>query len=186
MQPCAQSHALRINRDHCLFAWHLSVLKTNVSTCRLPSLVTDACTYIHLINCVNTGYMFKSAVYRLDLRNSLSGGEMSYPLFAPFVSVICISQLHMELQQPTFTLWQFPTGDALSALADSQEAAPAMAVGAEEAVFAAGTQKLRVEGQVLRWHLANDSAESIPALDYIHMLERENSELKRQVLTDRP
>lgn len=91
-----------------------------------------------------TGYMFKSAQYRLDLRNSLSGG------------------------------------DAMSALADIQEAAPPAAIGAEDCAFAPGTQKLRVEGEVLRWHLASDSAETISALDYIHMLERENEQLKRQ------
>lgn len=56
-----------------------------------------------------------------------------------------------------------------------------MAVGAEEVLFAPGTQKLRVEGEVLRWHLASDSAETISALDYIHMLELENDALKRQV-----
>lgn len=100
--------------------------------------------------CACTGYMFRSAMYRLELRNSLS------------------------------------VGDTAGSLADIQEAAPPAAIGAEEAVFAPGTQKLRVEGEVLRWHLASDSAETIPALDYIHMLERENDALKRQVRNRAP
>ena len=51
----------------------------------------------------------------------------------------------------------------------------------ESDAYAPGTQKLRVEGEVLRWHLGDDAADRIPASVYIEMLEREVALLRRQV-----
>ena len=72
-------------------------------------------------------------------------------------------------------------GDVKGSLGDAQNSAASVSLDTEPAPFAPGTQKRKIEGDVLRWHLASDSAESIPALEYIHMLERENAELKKQV-----
>ena len=51
----------------------------------------------------------------------------------------------------------------------------------ESDAYAPGTQKLNIEGEVLRWHVHNDTAERVPAAAYIEMLEREVAVLKRQV-----
>ena len=50
-------------------------------------------------------------------------------------------------------------------------------------MYAPGTQKLNVEGEVLRWHVNNDTAERVPAASYIDMLEKEVAVLRRQVRT---
>ena len=40
--------------------------------------------------------------------------------------------------------------------------------GEEEALYAPGTQKTRVSGEVVRWHLVH-GAEAVPAADYIQV-----------------
>ena len=67
-----------------------------------------------------------------------------------------------------------PFGTALAEAAVSQAAQ-------ESDQYAPGTQKLNVEGEVLRWHVHNDTAERVPAAAYIDMLEREVAVLRRQV-----
>lgn len=46
--------------------------------------------------------------------------------------------------------------------------------------FAVGSQKTKVEGEVLRWHNEH-GAISMPAADYITMLENEVAALRKQV-----
>lgn len=50
--------------------------------------------------------------------------------------------------------------------------------------YAEGSQKLEVNGNVLRWHHEN-GAESIPALQYIEHLEEELGRLKRQLTEEK-
>lgn len=50
----------------------------------------------------------------------------------------------------------------------------------EAPAYAPGTQKVAVEGQVLRWHHENGK-EVVPALAYIEQLERELAELRQQM-----
>ncbi len=50
----------------------------------------------------------------------------------------------------------------------------------DDPAYAPGTQKVRVEGEVLRWHHEHGK-EAIPALAYIEQLEAEITELRQQV-----
>ena len=74
-----------------------------------------------------------------------------------------------------------PAGDTVGSITSVQRAAAPIEAEGEVSSFAPGVQKRQIQGDVLRWHIATDRAESIPALEYIHMLERENEVLKKQV-----
>lgn len=50
--------------------------------------------------------------------------------------------------------------------------------------LAAGTQKLRIEGEVLRWH-HEDGVQQVPALEYIEQLEAELASLQLQLAAQR-
>lgn len=69
---------------------------------------------------------------------------------------------------------------ALAAAAAAAPAAAASGGSLDDPAYAPGTQKVRVEGEVLRWHHEHGK-EAIPALAYIEQLEAEIAELRQQV-----
>ena len=89
-----------------------------------------------------TGYMFRNAQVRLELRQSLLGSG----------SVI-------------------ENNNRISNSSDS--------VGS---VYAPGTQKTNVDGEVLRWNLQDEAVESIDAKEYIASLENEVVKLRKEMM----
>jgi len=53
-------------------------------------------------------------------------------------------------------------------------------IGEDAGVFAAGTQKVGIQGDVLRWHFEH-GVQQIPASEYIDQLEQEVAALRRQI-----
>jgi hypothetical protein len=99
-----------------------------------------------------TGYMFSNAWHRLELAQSLGvlGG-----------------------------------GGAAARAAEPQQLVGSLSGSVDDAYapaskLAAGSQKLRVQGEVLRWHV-DDGVQNIPALDYIEQLEAELEALRAQL-----
>lgn len=76
-----------------------------------------------------------------------------------------------------------PDGAVVAAAA--APAAAASSASLDDPAYAPGTQKVRVEGEVLRWHHEHGK-EAIPALAYIEQLEAEIAELRQQVRSRRP
>lgn len=102
-----------------------------------------------------TGYMFRNAWYRQELAMALAAAEGGGAEGGAQAQLVGAGSLD-------------------SADDDGGRAAPPPA----PAAYAPGSQKLRVEGEVLRWHHDN-GAERIPALAYIEGLEAELEELRR-------
>lgn len=94
-----------------------------------------------------TGYMYRNALYRMELRSTLA---------TPFL----------------------PSGEP----AESQPEPAAQSQ--TDLLYAPGTQKTHVSGEVLRWH-HETGAEAIPAAQYIENLEREIVVLKQQAARNR-
>ncbi|EFN52979.1 hypothetical protein CHLNCDRAFT_137390 [Chlorella variabilis] len=106
-----------------------------------------------------SGYMFANAWTRLSLTRSMA--EQPAGLLEPELAV---------------------SGGGTS-LAGAVAAAGGSLDGLEEAAgpaYAPGSQKVRVEGEVLRWHHENGK-EVVPALQYIEQLEAELAELRQQM-----
>lgn len=99
-----------------------------------------------------TGYMFSNAYSRLELTHSL-GGLLNGAAVRPAEQLV---------------------GSASGSLDDAYIPAP------PSSRLAAGSQKLRIEGEVLRWHL-DDGVQALPALDYIEQLEQELEALRQKL-----
>jgi hypothetical protein len=120
-----------------------------------------------------TGYMFCNGWYRLQLAQSMgsltsgntsSSGTSSGTALVSTASFGSIDD-EVSLNTTTTTLDQVPatTPGPLS-----------------NSLLAAGSQKLRVEGEVLKWH-HEDGVQQVPALQYIEQLEEELQVLQRQL-----
>jgi hypothetical protein len=102
-----------------------------------------------------TGFMFCNAYYRMELAKSLN-------VLSPAVA-----------DSP---------GALVGSLSGSLDDDYAAEVGgpAGTSGLATGSQKLKIEGEVLRWH-HEDGVQSLSALDYIHQLEDEVTGLRREL-----
>ncbi|PSC73550.1 seed maturation [Micractinium conductrix] len=112
-----------------------------------------------------SGYMFANAWTRLSLTQSLTGGEPVRALIEPELA----------------SLYGTAVDGGGEPVAVPAAAAAAVGSGSlDDAAYAPGTQKVRVEGEVLRWHHENGK-EVVPALMYIEQLERELADLRQQI-----
>lgn len=100
-----------------------------------------------------TGYMFCNAWYRMQLSAKMIGDQYQTP-------------------QSSST--------ALVGLASASGGSMDELIEEEDYGLAAGSQKLRIQGQVLKWH-HEDGVQEIPALEYIEQLEAELAGLKAEL-----
>ena len=70
--------------------------------------------------------------------------------------------------------------EAIEAAAGTGFATGGFALGGDSSMYAPGTQKSRVSGEVLRWH-HETGTEAISAVQYMESLEREVALLRQQV-----
>ncbi|KAK9842315.1 hypothetical protein WJX81_006243 [Elliptochloris bilobata] len=92
--------------------------------------------------------------------------------------LLCNAQHRMDLARqlgPAGEEGREPRGLALQTASFDSE---------EEVLYAPGTQKTRVSGDVVRWHVVN-GAEAVPAADYIQSLEDEIRVLRQQAAARR-
>jgi len=99
-----------------------------------------------------TGYMFRNAQYRLELRGSFGG-----------------------VQFPN------GSGAAIDMVQDSQLGPAGYAHGIlDQTTYAPGVQKSKVQGEVLMWHKEN-GLETMEAVQYMQLLEDEVARLRQQL-----
>jgi Protein of unknown function (DUF760) len=125
-----------------------------------------------------TGYMFCNGWYRLQLAKSMgaltvgnansstTGSALVSSASASFGSIddeVAFNTTLSGGSTTTATTAEAPTTGPLS-----------------NSLLAAGSQKLKVEGQVLKWH-HEDGVQQVPALEYIEQLEEELQVLQRQL-----
>lgn len=123
-----------------------------------------------------TGYMFRNAQYRVDLRQQiapLASGENH-----PLASISDHSSADLDALIKSAGSSSSGLYGSSSGSVDSAGSGGSGSLHGDE--YAPGTQTSRVQGEVLRWHLTS-GAESIPAVQYIEALETEIATLKRQL-----
>jgi hypothetical protein len=111
----------------------------------------------------SAGYLFKNTQYRLDLHSALGGSSM--PGTAARSSL-----------QPLQQQQQQPASASSSSMARSLSA-PLQGSVLDDASYAPGVQKTRVQGDVLVWHKEN-GVERLDAVSYIELLEAEVTRLR--------
>lgn len=107
-----------------------------------------------------SGYMFANAWTRLSLTRSMAELPPGPP-----------TGLAPELARSSSSLASVSSGGSMDGLEEGGSAA---------ALYAPGSQKVQIEGEVLRWHHENGK-EVVPALQYIEQLESELATLRQQV-----
>ncbi|GIL73848.1 hypothetical protein Vretimale_5039 [Volvox reticuliferus] len=141
-----------------------------------------------MLSIMTTGYMLRSAQFRLELQKSLkqlpariSANATSSPVAAAPEVPSAASLNPMLAFSPTDL---GAGGGAVSGLMGPEVAFPGTAFlyDGEGSPYAPGVQKKNVEGEVLRWHLARGEVERLAAADYIELLEREVAALRAKML----
>ncbi|KAI3424811.1 hypothetical protein D9Q98_008197 [Chlorella vulgaris] len=107
-----------------------------------------------------SGYMFANAWTRLSLTRSMAELPPGPP-----------TGLAPELARSSSSLASVSSGGSMDGLEEGGSAA---------ALYAPGSQKVQIEGEVLRWHHENGK-EVVPALQYIEQLESELATLRQQM-----
>lgn len=119
-----------------------------------------------------TGYMFCNGWYRLQLAQSMgsltSSSSMSSSGSA-FVSTASFGSIDDEVSTSTTIEGATVTAE------DIPKTGPL-----SSSLLAAGSQKLRVQGEILKWH-HEDGVQQVPAIEYIEQLEEELQVLQRQL-----
>ncbi|KAF6256611.1 hypothetical protein COO60DRAFT_1702240 [Scenedesmus sp. NREL 46B-D3] len=129
-----------------------------------------------MLSVLMTGYMFRNAQYRLELRTAL--GDL-----APPAAAMSTNAVTAVAAQAAAATGPFGNGSSSSSSAvvmqRSQSASPSGSVLDEEQ-YAPGVQKSRVQGDVLLWHKEN-GVETLDAVSYIELLEEEVTRLRQQL-----
>jgi hypothetical protein len=134
-----------------------------------------------MLSVLMTGYMFRNAQYRLELRTALGG-------LAPSTAPMSDSTMAAAAAAAQAAAAGGPFGSSSSSsssvLQRSQSAPPQGSV-LDDQLYAPGVQKSRVQGDVLLWHKEN-GVETLDAVSYIEMLEGEVSRLRQQLEQQQP
>lgn len=125
-----------------------------------------------------SGYMFANAWTRLSLTQSMA--ELPVGLLPAPPPASSIGSGSSSNGAGGGVSGSSSTGGGYAGALDGAISIGSGAAAAAAAAYAPGSQKLAVEGQVLRWHLENGK-EAVPALQYIEQLEAELAELRQQM-----
>lgn len=130
-----------------------------------------------------TGYMFRNAQYRLDLRNTLA----ILPPGSSSSSTEAAANARANGGRAATAAACASAAAAAAAISGSEEQPRSLSLaslldedGYRMDGYAPGVQKTRVEGDVMRWHKER-GLERTPAVQYIEHLERENQRLTQQM-----
>uniref|UniRef100_A0A383V6W7 Uncharacterized protein n=1 Tax=Tetradesmus obliquus TaxID=3088 RepID=A0A383V6W7_TETOB len=123
-----------------------------------------------MLSVLMTGYMFRSAQYRLELRTALGGMP---PAAAMGGSTVAAAQ---AAASGPFS----SSSSSSSAALQRTQSAPPQGSMLDDELYAPGVQKSRVQGDVLLWHKEN-GVEALDAVSYIEMLEGEVTRLRQQL-----
>jgi len=118
-----------------------------------------------MLSVMMTGYLFRNAQYRLELRNALGGAGIRAGASST------LGQSAPVRQQSTAT----------SSMLQRAQSAPEQGSVLDQEAYAPGVQKSRVQGDVLLWHREN-GLETLEAVQYIELLEGEVSRLRQQLM----
>ncbi|KXZ48799.1 hypothetical protein GPECTOR_25g383 [Gonium pectorale] len=150
-----------------------------------------------MLSIMTTGYMLRSAQFRMELQNSLkqlpahssasataAGAPpvaAAAPAAAPTVAAFSPADYGSSSASTSSSDGAGGGGGAAAAVvAAASGPGAAFLYDGEGSPYAPGVQKKNVEGEVLRWHLARGEVERLPAADYIELLEREVAALRAQ------
>ena len=125
-----------------------------------------------------TGYMFCNGWYRLQLARSMgslssTSATSSNASGSALVSSGSLSYGSIDDE----VAFDNVSG---SMTATTTTATPTTGPLSSDLLMAAGSQKLKIEGEVLRWH-HEEGVQQVPALEYIEQLEEELQVLQRQL-----
>ncbi|GLI61341.1 hypothetical protein VaNZ11_003702 [Volvox africanus] len=144
-----------------------------------------------MLSIMTTGYMLRSAQFRLELQKSLKQLPARSTAAAASSSTAAAAEVPPAAALTpalAFSLTgQGAGGEAMepssSGLTAQETAGPGAAFlyDGKGSPYAPGVQKKDVEGEVLRWHLARGEVERLAVADYIELLEGEVSALRAQV-----
>ncbi|KAF8061980.1 hypothetical protein HT031_004240 [Scenedesmus sp. PABB004] len=127
-----------------------------------------------MLSVLMTGYLFRNAQYRLDLRGALGGdadggaGAGGAGAGAPGGGVVAAAAVAAA------------AAPAAGGAPARGAAAPAAGSVFDDETYAPGVQKSRVQGDVLLWHKEN-GLETLDAVSYIQLLEGEVARLRQQL-----
>lgn len=135
-----------------------------------------------------TGYMFCNAHHRLELAKRLEVASPRGGMYTNSVNGIMISDdgvprgflPHVVERKKNKRKRQ----QGLGTDAEEEDEEDVEYVGEDAGVFAAGTQKVGIQGEVLRWHYEH-GVQEIPAAEYIEQLEEEVAALRLELLQSR-
>ncbi|GIL49247.1 hypothetical protein Vafri_5329 [Volvox africanus] len=144
-----------------------------------------------MLSIMTTGYMLRSAQFRLELQKSLKQlparsttaaasqsavGAAAVPPAASLTPALAFSPTDQGAEGGAME----PSSSGLTAQETAGPGAAFLYDG-EGSPYAPGVQKKDVEGEVLRWHLARGEVERLAVADYIELLEREVAVLRAKV-----
>ncbi|GFR52606.1 hypothetical protein Agub_g15204 [Astrephomene gubernaculifera] len=158
-----------------------------------------------MLSIMTTGYMLRSAQFRLELQKSLKqlssvssapSAEPAAIIEPPAISIPAIattttaaytssSSSSTAASPPSSPLTTFDDASNSSTTTTgttaSSSASASFLHDGEGSPYAPGVQKKGLAGEVLRWHLGRGEVERLGAGEYIEMLERELAALRAQV-----
>ncbi|WPT11577.1 hypothetical protein PSENEW3n2_00005079 [Picochlorum sp. SENEW3] len=129
-----------------------------------------------------TGYMFCNAHHRLELAKRLEVASPRGGVYTNTVNDIIVSDGGVPRGFLPHVVEKKKNKQKKGSSIDDDESIEY--IGEDVGVFAAGTQKVGIQGEVLRWHYEH-GVQEIPAAEYIEQLEQEVAALRRELLQSR-